>query len=126
MRHHGVVARPVVLVGQGGAGRGSGHLLTRPCARTWTVSHPPSPRARLQDATWLDVCYHSVTAMVGAGVLALPSTMATLGWAAGTFVFVAAIFASWCVSSHPPHPPRCPPCRPAPRSSPPLRFLPRP
>jgi amino acid permease len=39
-----------------------------------------------------DILYHSITAMVGAGVLGLPSTFAHLGWAGG-IIFLA--FSFW-------------------------------
>jgi hypothetical protein len=39
-----------------------------------------------------DILYHSVTAMVGAGVLGLPATFAHLGWAGG-LLFLA--FSFW-------------------------------
>jgi Transmembrane amino acid transporter protein len=40
------------------------------------------------------VAYHNFTSMVGAGVLALPSVMAGLGWGFGT----VALFLSWFIS----------------------------
>ena len=33
--------------------------------------------------------YHNVTAMIGAGVLGLPSAVAALGWEAGVILMVA-------------------------------------
>ena len=39
-----------------------------------------------------DVAYHSVTAMVGAGVLGLPSVFAHLGWAGGCIMLA---FSFW-------------------------------
>ena len=43
----------------------------------------------------LDTSYHNITAMVGAGVLGLPATFATLGWAGGLIVLVASLGISW-------------------------------
>jgi amino acid permease len=42
-----------------------------------------------------DAAFHNVTAMVGAGVLGLPSTFATLGWAGGLIVLVGSLGISW-------------------------------
>jgi hypothetical protein len=42
-----------------------------------------------------DVAYHSVTAMVGAGVLGLPAALAQLGWAGGIFFLLFSIWVSW-------------------------------
>jgi amino acid permease len=42
----------------------------------------------------LHVSFHNFTAMVGAGVLALPSVLAALGWAGG----VSALVLSWAIS----------------------------
>jgi hypothetical protein len=53
---------------------------------TWL---PPQPLCRL------DTAYHSVTAMVGAGVLGLPQTLGTLGWAGGLIMLTATFWMSW-------------------------------
>lgn len=45
-------------------------------------------------AKWWYATFHSVTAMIGAGVLSLPYAMAYLGWGPGTMV----LFISWCMT----------------------------
>ncbi|CAK0779930.1 hypothetical protein CVIRNUC_004892 [Coccomyxa viridis] len=45
-------------------------------------------------ATWRSSAFHNVTAMVGAGVLGLPSAMSYLGWPGGIIVLVL----SWVIS----------------------------
>lgn len=45
--------------------------------------------------SWHDAAFHNVTAMVGAGVLGLPSTFAVLGWTGGLLVLFASLFISW-------------------------------
>lgn len=47
----------------------------------------------------MDCAYHSVTAMVGAGVLGLPGVMSTLGWAGGLLALAASLFVSWCAKA---------------------------
>ncbi|KAG6546777.1 hypothetical protein Mapa_011723 [Marchantia paleacea] len=47
-----------------------------------------------RNAKWWYSTFHNVTAMVGAGVLSLPSAMAYLGWGFGTVVLVG----SWCIT----------------------------
>ncbi|CAK0783413.1 hypothetical protein CVIRNUC_006612 [Coccomyxa viridis] len=42
-----------------------------------------------RSASWLSSAYHNVTAMIGAGVLGLPSAVAALGWEAGVILMVA-------------------------------------
>jgi len=46
-------------------------------------------------ATWLDAAYHSITGMVGAGVLGLPAAVAPLGWAGGMIVLFTTFWISW-------------------------------
>ncbi|WIA19602.1 hypothetical protein OEZ85_005540 [Tetradesmus obliquus] len=46
-------------------------------------------------AGWTDVAYHSVTAMVGAGVLGLPSAFSHLGWAGGIIFLSFSFWVSW-------------------------------
>lgn len=48
----------------------------------------------VRNAKISNVAYHNFTAMVGAGVLALPAVMAGLGWGFGT----VALFLSWFIS----------------------------
>ncbi|CAN1314505.1 Lysine histidine transporter-like 6 [Linum perenne] len=72
---------------------------------------PPPPSKKLQQqennqkwaeegldpgrrAKWWYSTFHAVTAMIGAGVLSLPSAMAYLGWGPGTMVLVV----SWCLT----------------------------
>ena len=43
----------------------------------------------------LDCAYHSVTAMVGAGVLGLPGVLSTLGWGGGLAALAFSLFVSW-------------------------------
>ncbi|XP_021754509.1 lysine histidine transporter-like 6 isoform X2 [Chenopodium quinoa] len=45
-------------------------------------------------AKWWYSTFHTVTAMVGAGVLSLPYAMAYLGWGPGTVVMIL----SWCIT----------------------------
>nr|KJB80081.1 hypothetical protein B456_013G080400 [Gossypium raimondii] len=45
-------------------------------------------------AKWWYSTFHTVTAMIGAGVLSLPYAMAYLGWGPGTMVLVL----SWCMT----------------------------
>nr|XP_028951367.1 lysine histidine transporter-like 6 isoform X2 [Malus domestica] len=45
-------------------------------------------------AKWWYSTFHTVTAMIGAGVLSLPYAMAYLGWGPGTMVLVI----SWCMT----------------------------
>ncbi|CAA3022785.1 lysine histidine transporter-like 6 [Olea europaea subsp. europaea] len=47
-------------------------------------------------AKWWYSTFHTVTAMVGAGVLSLPYAMAYLGWGPGSFTMVL----SWCITLH--------------------------
>ncbi|EYU29952.1 hypothetical protein ABFS82_05G030500 [Erythranthe guttata] len=49
-----------------------------------------------REAKWWYSTFHTVTAMVGAGVLSLPYAMAYLGWGPGTFVMAL----SWCITLH--------------------------
>lgn len=44
---------------------------------------------------WYYTAFHNVTAMLGAGVLALPSTFAILGWAGGTVALLVSLGISW-------------------------------
>ncbi|KAF8060318.1 LHT2 [Scenedesmus sp. PABB004] len=52
------------------------------------------PHAR-RTANWLDVAYHSVTGMVGAGVLGLPAVFSHLGWAGGVIMLLFSFWVSW-------------------------------
>ncbi|KAL5726290.1 hypothetical protein ACHQM5_009344 [Ranunculus cassubicifolius] len=45
-------------------------------------------------AKWWYSTFHTVTAMVGAGVLSLPYAMAYLGWGPGTMILIM----SWCIT----------------------------
>uniref|UniRef100_A0A803MU47 Amino acid transporter transmembrane domain-containing protein n=1 Tax=Chenopodium quinoa TaxID=63459 RepID=A0A803MU47_CHEQI len=47
-----------------------------------------------RQAKWWYSTFHTVTAMVGAGVLSLPYAMAYLGWGPGTVVMIL----SWCIT----------------------------
>ncbi|TXG56803.1 hypothetical protein EZV62_018116 [Acer yangbiense] len=49
-----------------------------------------------RQAKWWYSTFHTVTAMIGAGVLSLPYAMAYLGWGPGTMVLVL----SWCMTLH--------------------------
>ncbi|PWA44493.1 transmembrane amino acid transporter family protein [Artemisia annua] len=70
------------------------------------TSSPPLPKeAPLEgeweegprrDAKWWNSTFHTVTAMVGAGVLSLPYAMAYLGWGPGMAVMII----SWCLTLH--------------------------
>ncbi|PIA33644.1 hypothetical protein AQUCO_04000006v1 [Aquilegia coerulea] len=52
------------------------------------------PITSAREAKWWYSAFHNVTAMVGAGVLSLPSAMAMLGWGPGTFILVL----SWIIT----------------------------
>ncbi|WVZ95267.1 hypothetical protein U9M48_041056 [Paspalum notatum var. saurae] len=52
------------------------------------------PISSRRNAKWWYSAFHNVTAMVGAGVLALPYTMSELGWEAG----VTVLFLSWIIT----------------------------
>ncbi|KAL9272416.1 Lysine histidine transporter-like 6-like protein [Drosera capensis] len=54
----------------------------------WVETGPP------RHAKWWYSTFHTVTAMVGAGVLSLPYAMAYLGWGPGTMVLIL----SWCIT----------------------------
>ncbi|KAJ4961009.1 hypothetical protein NE237_020919 [Protea cynaroides] len=54
----------------------------------WMKEGPSRP------AKWWYSTFHTVTAMVGAGVLSLPYAMAYLGWGPGTTVLIL----SWCIT----------------------------
>ncbi|PIA39652.1 hypothetical protein AQUCO_02600242v1 [Aquilegia coerulea] len=54
----------------------------------WSKDGPP------RKAKWWYSTFHTVTAMVGAGVLSLPYAMAYLGWGPGTMVLII----SWCIT----------------------------
>lgn len=54
----------------------------------WKDNAPP------RRAKWWYSTFHTVTAMVGAGVLSLPYAMAYLGWGPGTVVMII----SWCIT----------------------------
>ncbi|XP_051144706.1 lysine histidine transporter-like 6 [Andrographis paniculata] len=56
----------------------------------------PTSGERARNAKWWYSTFHTVTAMVGAGVLSLPYAMAYLGWGPGTLVMVV----SWCITLH--------------------------
>lgn len=43
----------------------------------------------------LDIAYHSVTAMIGAGVLGLPAALSHLGWAGGMVFMLFSFWVSW-------------------------------
>ncbi|XP_022775814.1 lysine histidine transporter-like 6 isoform X2 [Durio zibethinus] len=55
----------------------------------WEEGGDPTRRAK-----WWYSTFHTVTAMIGAGVLSLPYAMAYLGWGPGTMVLVL----SWCMT----------------------------
>ncbi|KAL9225779.1 hypothetical protein vseg_001666 [Gypsophila vaccaria] len=69
-----------------------------------TTSPSPKPKDVLsveesgppRRAKWWYSTFHTVTAMVGAGVLSLPYAMAYLGWGPGTVVMIL----SWCITLH--------------------------
>uniref|UniRef100_A0A383VWF1 Amino acid transporter transmembrane domain-containing protein n=1 Tax=Tetradesmus obliquus TaxID=3088 RepID=A0A383VWF1_TETOB len=44
---------------------------------------------------WSEVVYHSITGMLGAGVLGLPSVFSHLGWAGGIIMLVFSLWVSW-------------------------------
>ncbi|XP_004514799.1 lysine histidine transporter 1-like [Cicer arietinum] len=52
------------------------------------------PITSSRNAKWWYAAFHNVTAMVGAGVLSLPSAMANLGWGPG----VAILVLSWIIT----------------------------
>ncbi|XP_017617419.1 lysine histidine transporter-like 6 isoform X2 [Gossypium arboreum] len=56
--------------------------------RKWAEGDPT------RRAKWWYSTFHTVTAMIGAGVLSLPYAMAYLGWGPGTMVLVL----SWCMT----------------------------
>ncbi|KAL9317868.1 hypothetical protein ACSQ67_014385 [Phaseolus vulgaris] len=47
-----------------------------------------------RNAKWWYSTFHTVTAMIGAGVLSLPNAMAYLGWGPG----ISILFISWCLT----------------------------
>ncbi|QCD90055.1 lysine histidine transporter-like 6 [Vigna unguiculata] len=47
-----------------------------------------------RNAKWWYSTFHTVTAMIGAGVLSLPYAMAYLGWVPGTLI----LFLTWCLT----------------------------
>ncbi|KAM7271230.1 hypothetical protein ACFE04_030444 [Oxalis oulophora] len=55
----------------------------------WVEGGDPARRAK-----WWYSTFHTVTAMIGAGVLSLPYAMAYLGWGPGIMVLVV----SWCIT----------------------------
>ncbi|KAJ8445364.1 hypothetical protein Cgig2_010722 [Carnegiea gigantea] len=59
-------------------------------SQEWEETGPP------RRAKWWYSTFHTVTAMVGAGVLSLPYAMAYLGWGPGTVVMIL----SWCITLH--------------------------
>ncbi|KAL3510849.1 hypothetical protein ACH5RR_030250 [Cinchona calisaya] len=59
-----------------------------PSEDRWEIDGPP------REAKWWYSTFHTVTAMVGAGVLSLPYAMAYLGWGPGTVVMIL----SWCIT----------------------------
>ncbi|KAK9114815.1 hypothetical protein Syun_021612 [Stephania yunnanensis] len=58
----------------------------------WTSSKDVDPRPR--NAKWWYSAFHTVTAIVGAGVLGLPYAMAYLGWGPGVVILLL----SWCIT----------------------------
>lgn len=50
--------------------------------------------SRVREAKWWYSTFHTVTAMIGAGVLSLPYAMAYLGWGPGTLVMIF----TWCIT----------------------------
>ncbi|KAJ6902943.1 hypothetical protein NC651_020431 [Populus alba x Populus x berolinensis] len=58
------------------------------CIGKWTEGDPA------RRAKWWHSTFHTVTAMIGAGVLSLPYAMAYLGWGPGITVLVL----SWCMT----------------------------
>uniref|UniRef100_A0A383W7B9 Amino acid transporter transmembrane domain-containing protein n=1 Tax=Tetradesmus obliquus TaxID=3088 RepID=A0A383W7B9_TETOB len=46
-------------------------------------------------AGWLEMVYHSITGMLGAGVLGLPAVFSHLGWAGGIIMLVFSLWVSW-------------------------------
>eukprot|EP00882_Tetradesmus_deserticola_P022414 GHRQ01024318.1.p1 GENE.GHRQ01024318.1~~GHRQ01024318.1.p1 ORF type:complete len:288 (-),score=46.80 GHRQ01024318.1:497-1360(-) len=48
-----------------------------------------------RDAGWLEMVYHSITGMLGAGVLGLPAVFSHLGWAGGIIMLVFSLWVSW-------------------------------
>ncbi|XP_068659441.1 lysine histidine transporter-like 6 [Aristolochia californica] len=60
------------------------------------VVYPDDKEAVPRRAKWWYSTFHTVTAMVGAGVLSLPYAMAHLGWGPGTFFMII----SWCITMY--------------------------
>jgi hypothetical protein len=58
------------------------------------AAYTPS-RLSLDRLNRLDAAYHSITGMVGAGVLGLPAAVAPLGWAGGMVVLFVTFWISW-------------------------------
>ncbi|XP_024631783.1 lysine histidine transporter 1 isoform X2 [Medicago truncatula] len=52
------------------------------------------PITSSRNAKWWYAAFHNVTAMVGAGVLSLPSAMASLGWGPGVVILIL----SWIIT----------------------------
>ena len=100
------------LAGEGAARRAAQTSLPRagntahPPSTLWPPSHA-AHRIPISSQTpphhshnnRMDCAYHSVTAMVGAGVLGLPGVMSTLGWAGGLLALAASLFVSWCAKA---------------------------
>ncbi|KAK4484268.1 hypothetical protein RD792_011494 [Penstemon davidsonii] len=72
-----------------GAARARGAAREVPSDDKWVDQNGPA-----REAKWWYSTFHTVTAMVGAGVLSLPYAMAYLGWGPGTFVLAL----SWCIT----------------------------
>ena len=62
-----------------------------------SLSKTPSLRPPTKFPNRLEVLYHSITAMIGAGILGLPSAISALGWAGGMIALAFATWCSWCV-----------------------------
>lgn len=58
-------------------------------------SEETSTSSSKKENTWYDAAFHNMTAMVGAGVLGLPSTFAVLGWHGGLIVLFGSLMISW-------------------------------
>ena len=75
-------------------------------ASHWQLVHDKLPHLTLQSlraATWPQAAYHTVTAVVGAGVLGLPFAFSYLGWAVGILFLIlcalSSLYTGWQLAS---------------------------
>ncbi|KAF8065609.1 LHT2 [Scenedesmus sp. PABB004] len=87
---------PLALPSPGGAGAAAMvTIVGEPETKAGDLKVVVEDQHARRTANWLDVAYHSVTGMIGAGVLSLPAVFSHLGWTGGIIVLLFSFWVSW-------------------------------